>query len=62
MIPIEDLTDATLAIEDTIEDIEDNDGEDEEEDDETDDTDDDEDALLLLQNLGLQSLQSKTKR
>ena len=26
------------------------------------DTDDDEDALLLLQNLGLQSLQSKTKR
>ena len=50
---------------DTIEDIEDNendDGEDDEEDDETDDTDDDEDALLLLQNLGLQSLQSKTKR
>ena len=48
---------------DTIEDIEGHENNDEEEVDvDTDDSDDDEDALLLLQNLGLQSLQSKTKR
>ena len=39
-----------------MEDIEENDDE------EDDSDDDDEDALLRLQNLGLQSLQSKTKR